>query len=93
MKNNQLDLRKPKHFAFLRQIEIRSKVSSYLIIKFYTHHLQALPYFDRLDYVSMMTNEQVYSLAVEKLLSIQIPERAKWIRGSQIYFLFIENNL
>lgn len=42
---------------------------------------QALPYFDRLDYVSMMTNEQVYSLAVEKLLNIQIPERAKWIRG------------
>lgn len=43
--------------------------------------LQALPYFDRLDYVSMMTNEQVYSLAVEKLLNVQIPERAKWIRG------------
>ena len=43
-------------------------------------YLQALPYFDRLDYVSMMTNEQVYSLAAEKLLSIQIPERAKWIR-------------
>ena len=41
----------------------------------------------------MMTNEQVYSLAVEKLLSIQIPERAKWIRGSQIYFLFIENKV
>jgi len=43
-------------------------------------YLQALPYFDRLDYVSMMTNEQVYSLAVEKLLNIEIPERAKWIR-------------
>ncbi|XP_047130443.1 NADH-ubiquinone oxidoreductase 49 kDa subunit isoform X1 [Hydra vulgaris] len=46
----------------------------------YKTYLQALPYFDRLDYVSMMTNEQVYSLAVEKLLNIQIPERAKWIR-------------
>jgi len=46
----------------------------------YKNYLQALPYFDRLDYVSMMTNEQVYSLAVEKLLNIQIPERAKWIR-------------
>ncbi|XP_066928967.1 NADH-ubiquinone oxidoreductase 49 kDa subunit-like [Clytia hemisphaerica] len=46
----------------------------------YKTYLQALPYFDRLDYVSMMTNEQVYSLAVEKLLNVQIPERAKWIR-------------
>jgi NADH dehydrogenase (ubiquinone) Fe-S protein 2 len=43
-------------------------------------YMQALPYFDRLDYVSMMCNEQCYSLAVEKLLNIQIPERAKWIR-------------
>ena len=46
----------------------------------YRTYLQALPYFDRLDYVSMMTNEQCYSLAVEKLLNIDIPERAKWIR-------------
>lgn len=42
---------------------------------------QALPYMDRLDYCSMMTNEQVYSLAVEKLLGIVIPPRAKWIRS------------
>ena len=46
----------------------------------YRTYLQALPYFDRLDYVSMMTNEQCFSLAVEKLLNIEIPERAKWIR-------------
>ena len=46
----------------------------------YKTYLQALPYFDRLDYVSMMTNEQCFSLAVEKLLNIDIPERAKWIR-------------
>lgn len=46
----------------------------------YKTYLQALPYFDRLDYVSMMCNEQCYSLAVENLLNIQIPERAKWIR-------------
>ncbi|CAI2168901.1 15973_t:CDS:2 [Funneliformis geosporum] len=46
----------------------------------YKTYLQALPYFDRLDYVSMMTNEQAYSLAVEKLLNIEIPERAKYIR-------------
>lgn len=46
----------------------------------YKTYLQALPYFDRLDYVSMMTNEQCFSLGVEKLLNIEIPERAKWIR-------------
>ncbi|KAG2175597.1 hypothetical protein INT43_001244 [Umbelopsis isabellina] len=46
----------------------------------YKTYLQALPYFDRLDYVSMMTNEQAYSLAVEKLLNIEVPERAKYIR-------------
>lgn len=46
----------------------------------YKTYLQALPYFDRLDYVSMMTNEQCFSLGVEKLLNIEVPERAKWIR-------------
>jgi len=46
----------------------------------YKTYMQALPYFDRLDYVSMMTNEQCFSLAVEKLLNVEIPERAKWIR-------------
>jgi len=43
-------------------------------------YLQALPYFDRLDYVSMMCNEQAYSLAIEKLLNIDVPLRAKYIR-------------
>jgi len=42
--------------------------------------LQALPYFDRLDYVSMMAQEHTYSLAVEKLLDIKIPRRAQIIR-------------
>ncbi|KAF3927391.1 hypothetical protein ABW21_db0205343 [Orbilia brochopaga] len=46
----------------------------------YKTYLQALPYFDRLDYVSMMTNEQVFSLAVEKLLNIEVPARGRWIR-------------
>merc|ERR1711992_411252 len=46
----------------------------------YKTYLQALPYFDRLDYVSMMCNEQCYSLAVEKLLNIDVPLRAKYIR-------------
>ncbi|KAJ7117296.1 Ndufs2, NADH:ubiquinone oxidoreductase 49 kd subunit [Mycena filopes] len=46
----------------------------------YKTYIQALPYFDRLDYVSMMTNELCYSLAVEKLLNVEVPVRAKWIR-------------
>merc|ERR1719295_2231358 len=46
----------------------------------YKTYTQSLPYFDRLDYVSMMVNEQCFSLAVEKLLNIDIPERAKFIR-------------
>lgn len=43
-------------------------------------YLQALPYFDRLDYVSPMALEHCYSLAVEKLLGCVIPERAKYLR-------------
>lgn len=43
-------------------------------------YIQALPYFDRLDYVSMMAQEHAYSLAVEKLLKIIIPIRAQYIR-------------
>ncbi|EJU02824.1 NADH dehydrogenase I D subunit [Dacryopinax primogenitus] len=46
----------------------------------YKTYTQAAPYFDRLDYVSMMTNEQCFALAVEKLLNIDVPIRAKWIR-------------
>jgi NADH:ubiquinone oxidoreductase subunit D len=43
-------------------------------------YLQALPYFDRLDYVSMMAQEHVYVLSVEKLLNCQVPLRAQYIR-------------
>lgn len=46
----------------------------------YKTYLQALPYFDRLDYVSMMAQEHTYSLAVERLGNIKIPYRAKVIR-------------
>lgn len=46
----------------------------------YKTYLQALPYFDRLDYVSMMAQEHTYSLAVEKIGGFKIPERAKVIR-------------
>ena len=46
----------------------------------YKNYLQALPYFDRLDYVSMMAQEHAYSLAVEKLLKCDVPLRAQYIR-------------
>lgn len=46
----------------------------------YKTYTQALPYFDRLDYVSMMANEHAYSLAVEKALKCVIPLRAQYIR-------------
>ena len=46
----------------------------------YKTFLQALPYFDRLDYVSMMCQEHAFSLAVERLLNLDIPLRAKFIR-------------
>ena len=42
--------------------------------------IQSLPYMDRLDYVSMMCNEHAYCLAIEKLLGIEVPERAQYIR-------------
>jgi NADH-quinone oxidoreductase subunit D len=46
----------------------------------YKTYLQAVPYFDRLDYVSPMCQEHCYALAVEKLLGIDPPPRAKMIR-------------
>ena len=42
--------------------------------------IQALPYMDRLDYVSMMCNEHAYVLAIEKLLGVDVPLRAQYIR-------------
>jgi NADH dehydrogenase (ubiquinone) Fe-S protein 2 len=46
----------------------------------YKNYMQALPYFDRLDYVSMMCQEHAYSIAVEKLLNVAVPIRAQYIR-------------
>ncbi len=46
----------------------------------YKNYLQALPYFDRLDYVSMMSQEHSYCLAVEKLSNVKVPLRAQYIR-------------
>ena len=43
-------------------------------------YLQAMPYFDRLDYVSPMVQEHAFVLAAEQLLALELPERALWIR-------------
>lgn len=43
-------------------------------------YLQAVPYFDRLDYVAPMSQEHAYALAVEKLMGLEVPERGQYIR-------------
>jgi NADH-quinone oxidoreductase subunit D len=43
-------------------------------------YLQSVPYMDRLDYVSMMCNEHAYVMAIEKMLGIEVPLRAQYIR-------------
>jgi NADH-quinone oxidoreductase subunit D len=43
-------------------------------------YVQSVPYMDRLDYVSMMCNEHAYVLAIEKLLGVEVPPRAQYIR-------------
>ena len=43
-------------------------------------YLQSIPYMDRLDYVSMMANEHAYVMAIEKLLGLEVPIRAQYIR-------------
>jgi NADH-quinone oxidoreductase subunit D len=42
--------------------------------------IQSVPYMDRLDYVSMMCNEHAYVMAIEKLLGVEVPLRAQYIR-------------
>jgi NADH-quinone oxidoreductase subunit D len=42
--------------------------------------IQAMPYMDRLDYVSMMSNEHAYVMAIEKMLKLEVPLRAQYIR-------------
>jgi NADH-quinone oxidoreductase subunit D len=43
-------------------------------------YVQALPYMDRLDYVSMLANEHAYCMAIERLLGVEVPVRAQYIR-------------
>ncbi|TXH37466.1 MAG: NADH-quinone oxidoreductase subunit D [Rhodospirillaceae bacterium] len=46
----------------------------------YKTYLQAVPYFDRLDYVSPMCQEHAFALAVERLLGVEVPERGQYLR-------------
>src|SRR5665647_3775796 len=46
----------------------------------YKTYMQAIPYFDRLDYVAPMNQEHAFALAVEKLLGITVPRRGQLIR-------------
>jgi len=59
----------------------------------YKTYLQSLPYFDRLDYVSMMAQEHTFSLAVEELLFCSIPLRAQYIRVLFLEITRILNHL
>src|SRR5512136_1689773 len=45
-----------------------------------TNYQQVIPYADRMDYLASMNNDWAYSLAVEKLLGIKVPERVEYIR-------------
>ena len=59
----------------------------------YKTYIQALPYFDRLDYVSMMAQEHTYSLAVEKIGGVKVPRRAQVIRVLFLEITRILNHL
>lgn len=59
----------------------------------YKTYMQALPYFDRLDYVSMMAQEHVYSLAIEKIINCEISKRVQCIRVILLEITRILNHL
>ena len=59
----------------------------------YKTYTQALPYLDRLDYVSMMAQEHGYSLAVERLSEVSIPVRSRYIRTLLLEITRILNHL
>lgn len=59
----------------------------------YKTYIQALPYFDRLDYVSMMAQEQLFSLASERATSCAVPTRAQYIRVLFVEITRILNHL
>jgi len=55
--------------------------------------LQALPYFDRLDYVSVIACEHTFTILIEKILNLEIPERAQFIRVIFLEITRIINHL
>ncbi|HEY9552659.1 NADH-quinone oxidoreductase subunit D, partial [Allosphingosinicella sp.] len=59
----------------------------------YKTYLQALPYMDRLDYVSPMSQEHSYVLAIEKLLDLEVPLRAQYLRVLFAELTRISNHL
>ena len=59
----------------------------------YKTYWQALPYFDRLDYVSMMAQEHLFSSAIEKIISCEVPFRAMYIRVIFLELTRILNHL
>ena len=59
----------------------------------YKTYLQALPYLDRLDYVSPMCMEHSYVLAIEKLSGIEVPLRAQYIRTMYAEITRISNHI
>jgi NADH dehydrogenase I D subunit len=59
----------------------------------YKNYFQALPYFDRLDYVSMMAQEHSYCLVLEQLINVKIPKRAQYIRVIFLEITRILNHL
>jgi NADH-quinone oxidoreductase subunit D len=59
----------------------------------YKTYLQALPYFDRLDYCSPLCMEHSYVLAIEKLLNLEVPERAQYLRVLMAELTRIKNHM
>jgi len=59
----------------------------------YKTYLQALPYFDRLDYVSPMSEEHSFVLAIEKLLNLEVPLRGQYLRVLFAELTRISNHL
>lgn len=59
----------------------------------YKTYLQALPYMDRLDYCSPMSMEHSYVLAIEKLLDLEVPERAQWLRVLWAEIMRVSNHI
>src|SRR3546814_8328603 len=59
----------------------------------YKTYLQALPYMDRLDYVSPMSQEHSYVLAIDKLLDLEVPLRAQYLRVLFAELTRISNHL